>query len=183
MTPFHPHLLLATFLCLTCHIHLTHATAALNRDNLNVPCGYLDSLNITNGHLDPTTKSISYDNQTFLPGQYGSFDYEISYEKRLPAQKHYRACVCKTKPCISMCCPLGQSFISINGTFVCTPNPHPGKLQMIMNVKDPKTNTTKEMNMLSSFGYVLSQKCDRYVLEPENTEADEFEVMTVRLSA
>lgn len=178
------YLSLGTIALLICHFHIASSTASLNRDNLNVPCSFLDSLNITNGQYDPKTKSIQYDNQTFLPGQYGSFDYEVSFEKRMPAPKHYRACVCKNKPCISLCCPLGQTLLlSVNDTFVCTPNQHPDKYQMMMDVLDPALNTTTEENVLSRFGYLVSPKCERYVLDPEeNPLLDVFHVMTVRMS-
>lgn len=164
---------------LTCYIQICKSTPSLKRDNFNVPCGFLDSLNITNGVYDAKTKTIAYDNQTFLPGQYGSFDYEVSYEKRMPAAKHYRGCVCKNKPCIGLCCPLGQSLLYINDKFVCTPNQHPDKWRMMMEVLDPITNKTTEENVLSIFGYVVNPKCERYMLEPDDSPMDVFYVMTV----
>lgn len=172
------HTMLSAFALLTCLVHFS--TALTPRDNLNVPCGYLDSLNITNGIYDSKTKSIRYDNRTYYPGQYGSFDYEISYEKRMPAPKHYRACVCKNTPCVAMCCPPGKSLLYIDQRFQCTENEHTDKRRMMVDLLDPVFNETSQINVLDRFGYVVSPLCDRYILSPETDPLDEFYLMKVK---
>lgn len=168
---------------LTSHVHLAHTSASVNRDNFNVPCSFRDSLNVTNGLYDPKTKSIRYDNTTYLPGQYGSFDYELVYEKRMPAATHYRACVCKMhKPCVPICCAIGQSLVEIDGRYVCTPNVHSDARRMMIDVLDPVTNEKTEENVLSSFGYVVSPLCERYALDPANEPMDEFQLLKVYIN-
>lgn len=129
----------------------------------HIPCGFRDSLNITDGHWDEETNSYTHENQTYVRGQYGSFDYEISYGFRIPAKIHIRGCKCQNKPCIAMCCPFGQSYVP--GTARCVSNQRLDNWQMLINASDLRT----EINVFDNFNYVVRPKCTQMVLGPTET--------------
>lgn len=175
-------LVVATIALLFC-VHLVTSTASpTSRDNFNVPCKFRDSLNISGGHFDAATKTIQYGNTTYYPGQYGTYDYEFIYDQRRPAERHYRACVCENKPCIRLCCPLGESYYSFNESFVCKPNQHHNLHELRVQMLDLDLNETVDSNALDKFGYVVGTPCDTYALAPEdpmNADTDAWQMLTV----
>jgi len=78
-------------------------------DDLNKPCKFLDSINITDGSFDEDDDSITHDGIYYPKGYYAEYDYEFVNESyRQSVAQHWRGCTCKLKPCVRMCCPRGQ---------------------------------------------------------------------------
>lgn len=79
-----------------------------------LPCHFLDSINITDGILQPN-KSIIFGGTVFSEGQYAEIDYILNggneYE---PVKLYTRGCLCKHKPCIRFCCSFGSHLASDN---------------------------------------------------------------------
>lgn len=157
-----------------------HANADV--DTLKSPlCSFHHSINITDGHFDNETNSYSHEEKTYLPGQYDSFDYEISYGKRIPTETHIRGCSCQQKSCISLCCPRGKWYMEImNGEYECTSIMKTSQWQMMVAVLDPETNSTEMLNILEIFEHVVRPKCLQYILNPSKNSTDEFKILSVR---
>lgn len=76
-----------------------------------LPCHFLDSINITNGIFQPN-KSIIFGGTVFPEGQYAEIDYILNDGiERETVELHYRGCLCKRKPCIRYCCSF-ESYVA-----------------------------------------------------------------------
>lgn len=85
------------------------ATSNAYLDNLNKPCKYLDSINITDGIPNDDDGSITFDGIYYPSYLHAIYDYEFVNESyRQPVAPHVRGCTCKLAPCVRMCCPRGQ---------------------------------------------------------------------------
>lgn len=75
-----------------------------------LPCKFLDSINITDGAVQPN-KSIIYDGVEFSPADYAQVDYTLNRGVvRISAESHIRGCLCNRRPCVRFCCPYGTSL-------------------------------------------------------------------------
>lgn len=78
-----------------------------SRMDRDLPCHFLDSINITDGALQ-TDNSIIFDGTKFIENQYSRIDYILdngTHHKSV--EPHLRGCLCSIKPCIRLCCPYG----------------------------------------------------------------------------
>lgn len=76
----------------------------------NLPCHFLDSINITAG-ISHDNGSITFNDTLFDKDQYAEINYILENgEKKITVDPYIRGCVCILKPCIRLCCPLGQFF-------------------------------------------------------------------------
>lgn len=78
-----------------------HIRACL--DNTNLPCKYIDSINIENGTTN-TDHSISYEHFAFARGRYATFDYALEQNEygilvRRAVKPHIRGCLENKLPC------------------------------------------------------------------------------------
>lgn len=79
-----------------------------------LPCHFLDSINITDGTFQPN-KSILYGGTVYPEGQYAEIDYILNEKGENEIVKLYRrGCLCSLKPCIRICCtyfdcPIGSN--------------------------------------------------------------------------
>lgn len=68
------------------------------------PCDFLDTVNITSGHLDQHG-NILYDGTIYKKGLYSEFDYVVENKTvKIKVEPHIRGCICSFKPCIRICC-------------------------------------------------------------------------------
>jgi hypothetical protein len=68
------------------------------------PCDYIDTINITAGHLDQNG-NYHYKGNVFKKEWFAVYDYEyVNVTKRVDVKPHIRGCICKIKPCIRLCC-------------------------------------------------------------------------------
>lgn len=78
----------------------------LSRD---LPCDFLDSINITNGILQKNDKSILFNDMKFTQDHYATINYVIENgTTRVSAKPYIRGCICDNRPCIRLCCPYGK---------------------------------------------------------------------------
>lgn len=71
-----------------------------------LPCHFLDSVNISNGILQPN-KSIVFGGTVYPEGQYAEIDYILNEEGEIETVKpHCRGCLCSLRPCIRICCTI-----------------------------------------------------------------------------
>lgn len=91
--------------------------------NSTLPCSFWDTVNITSGVVS-ADGSITYNNITYTENEYAEFDYVfLNKTHRENVTSHLRACTCKDKPCVRLCCEAGYIFkkgkkcIPYNNTF------------------------------------------------------------------
>lgn len=78
--------------------------------NHELPCNYLDSIDISDGVVQANL-SIIYGDIEFKVNNYGVINYILNDDMEFIAVKPYfRGCPCQIKPCIRLCCPHGSFF-------------------------------------------------------------------------
>lgn len=88
-------------------VSVTKSNAYL--DNINKPCKYLDSINITDGIFNEDDGSVMFEGVYYPSYLHAIYDYEFVNESyRQPVAPHVRGCACKLGSCVRMCCPRGQ---------------------------------------------------------------------------
>lgn len=147
-------------------------SSAYDFDNWDVPCKFLDSINITGGTTDLTDGSITFDGYTFPKELHAIYDYEFLNESfRQPVAPHPRGCICALnplKPCIRMCCPRGKHF---RGNCIDD--------ERVINVTVSIDNTT-DGNVYDHFNYVWGKPCSRvFRMDPEKNVKDAWVLFKV----
>lgn len=143
----------------------------------NLPCHFLDSINITDGALQPN-KSIIYDGVAFPNNQYAKIDYILkSGEKRTPVEPHYRGCLCNLKPCMRVCCPHGSILEINNEDSHCLPHKEAAKFEG--KIVDPTKNETMHVQFDQHFAIVDNFPCSRLFEAPK--ELYNFQITHVRV--
>lgn len=155
-------------------ILLPVAVHCLMQDNYNVPCKYKDSINITRGERN-ADGSITFDGLRFGKGDYGVFDYKFEDgHKRVSTHPHIRGCTCKTRPCVSFCCPRGAIYYDEEG---CSA---PRNFSMPIELWS-RDNETSVVDLFSHFGYVMNLPCDVTVeKDPDEHPTDIWYLYDVR---
>lgn len=125
----------------------------------DLPCDFLDSINITDGVEQPN-KSIIFKGIEFPNDHYGRIAYVLNATERVPAESHLRGCPCIDKPCIRLCCPY-KSFVKLGskGESMAAEDMEPECIENelinhfeipIVDENNEKTNITLD----HTFGYV-----------------------------
>lgn len=122
-----------------------------------LPCEYLDSINITGGMLQ-ADESIVFNGITFSKDQYTRVDFILKNgQTREIVKPYYRGCVCNRKSCVRLCCPLGSFYKN-------------GSCQSHQQVRLLKTQVldehmqTKSMILDNHFAYVNDRPCNQRYL-------------------
>ncbi|XP_031622142.1 G-protein coupled receptor Mth2-like [Contarinia nasturtii] len=131
----------------------------LSRD---LPCKYLDSINITDG-IRQHDDSILYNGITFPKDQYTKVNYKLEKgEERVFVEPYIRGCVCNKKPCIRLCCPIGMFFdATIIGSQKC--QPHSAAKGFTADLIDEQ-NKTEKITLDDHFAFVNDRPCNRVYL-------------------
>lgn len=68
------------------------------------PCGFRDSINITNGKQDSQGNYL-HEGIEYSPEFYAQFDFEYLNDTLVPVEPHIRGCICAIKgSCMRLCC-------------------------------------------------------------------------------
>lgn len=129
-----------------------------------LPCPFSDSVNITEGALQPN-QSIIYDGVEFTTADYARVDYilDIGVE-RISAESHIRGCLCNRKPCIRLCCPYGQVLSVRNATRLCVA--HDGFEAELLH-----QNFTNEPTKLGEqFSFVAGRQCEHMYMADDDIQ-------------
>ncbi|XP_020808721.1 probable G-protein coupled receptor Mth-like 8 [Drosophila serrata] len=77
-------------------------------EETHYPCAFIDTANISGSY---NSEGSYIHNWTVIPRHLvAAYDFVIENGIRIPAPIHLRACVCKTRPCVRICCPKGQTY-------------------------------------------------------------------------
>lgn len=136
-----------------------------------LPCEYLDSLNITDG-IRHTDGSIEFNGMIFTQDQYARIDYvlENGMTHKI-VQPYVRGCVCRMKTCVRLCCPYGSFYDYVNRT--CHPHDSERVRRLKTDVLD-EHKQTKSIILDHHFAYVNDRSChQRYLV-------DDYQIIYVR---
>lgn len=157
----HPHLN-SKYLCTTLAIVVVLAAqSSAYLDDLNKPCKYLDSINITDGVYNEEDDSITFEGHYYASYLHAVYDYEFVNESyRQPVAPHIRGCACKLGPCVRMCCPRGQYLFRT----ACYANDSVSDLTVTVS-RDGES--PEEVKLFDIFMYVVGKPCHEIgLLEP-----------------
>lgn len=121
--------------------------------NYALPCNYVDSIDITDGTLQ-SDSSILFHRSIFPKDQY----YKVSSYST-------RGCVCNTKPCIRLCCPLGVFYD--NNQFKCHNQTHELANRFEQEVLDIH-NQTERWTLEHHFAFVYEKPCSRMFIADDH---------------
>lgn len=136
----------------------------------DLPCDFLDSVNITGGVLH-SNNSFIFNGIEFTVGQYTKVNYIVKDGQFLIVEPYYRGCPCKNKPCIRLCCPYASFVVSkkADGEFICRNDEAARRIEgEIIN----ENNETEIINFEQHFGFVERVCINHYY-------ADEFQITHV----
>lgn len=155
---FHKNYLFSTFAILL--VIAAKSTAYL--DNLNKPCKYLDSINITAGEHNSDDGSITFEGVYYPSYLHAIYDYEFVNESfRQPVAPHVRGCACKLGSCVRMCCPRGQFLFRTT----CYTNDSVSDLSVSVARGDGEP--PDEEKLFDIFHYVVGKPCHEInLMEP-----------------
>lgn len=128
--------------------------------NHELPCQYLDSINITDG-ITQSDESILFDNNKFTKDQYSVIDYILENGTvHVTVKPYLRGCLCNTKPCIRLCCPFGSFFDrTMKEKKKC--RRHEVATQFPSQIQ-AENDDTKQMLLNHSFRYVDDRPCPNF---------------------
>lgn len=135
------------------------------RHGHELPCNYFDSINITDGTLQPDS-SILYNDITFPKDQYFDINYVLHDGSKTHMHSSYRrGCLCRIKPCVRLCCPAGVFYS--NETQKC--QRHTNKLanHLEHDVLD-EHNDTENWVLNDHFAFVYDKPCQGMFIADES---------------
>lgn len=139
----------------------------------NMPCDFLDSINITNGALQ-SNKSIIYNGIEFPAGQYVNINYTVrNVTEIVPMPSYTRGCACNLKPCIRLCCPFGMIHLKSG---VC--KAHESAAHFKVFTEQYRNNQFEDVEVVQKFAFVDSYPCKRSHVNVK----DEYIITAVSIS-
>lgn len=90
------------------------------QDSYRVPCPFYQSVNVTDSKRF-ANGSYLYDG-ILVPSKWiGIYDYVfMTSVSKMRVEPHVRACICKIRPCLNICCPRSNTFHPITSS--CVPD-------------------------------------------------------------
>lgn len=128
------------------------------RNGHKLPCDYLDSINITDGTIQPDS-SIIYNNITYPQDQYFDINYVLRNGSKTHINVHSsyrRGCLCNIKPCVRLCCPAGVLYNRVK--YKCQRHTNESANHLEHDVLD-KHNDTETWVLDDHFAFVYDKPC------------------------
>ncbi|XP_017057714.1 LOW QUALITY PROTEIN: probable G-protein coupled receptor Mth-like 8 [Drosophila ficusphila] len=98
---------MAQFTVLAILLAAVHSAHGFHEET-HYPCAFIDTAKIT-GSYDLNGSYVH--NWTVIPRHLVAvYDFVIENGIRIPATRHLRGCVCKTRPCVRICCQEGEVY-------------------------------------------------------------------------
>lgn len=132
-----------------------------------LPCEYLDSVNITGGALQ-SDNSIIFGDTKFNENHYSRINYILDNGTQpIPVAPYLRGCLCKIKPCIRLCCPYGTVHERLpNGEKGCRKHDAAREFETEIYAENAYVKTLLENHY---FGYVDDRPCNKFYLAENYT--------------
>lgn len=130
-------------------------TSVVSMSSTELPCHFLDSINITDGIYQPN-KSVFYGGTVYPEGQYAEIDYILNEEgKNETVKLHRRGCLCSLKPCIRICCTFFDCPIG--------PKSNESYESLILD----ENNNSKLVRLDQQFGIIKENPCPTLYFEED----------------
>ncbi|XP_032592084.1 G-protein coupled receptor Mth2 isoform X3 [Drosophila grimshawi] len=143
------------------------------RNGIHTRCSFFDTVDLT-GSPSFENGSYSYMGVLIPSHEVGTFDYIYKHlGDRVDVPEHKRACICKIKSCINICCPWGQIYKD-NGCEIDTSTKlWPEKLMNVtLNNGSIQTVDIEEKFVVQSF-----RPCtEMFALQPELSSYDTYQL-------
>lgn len=141
-----------------------HLSAASHIVQMQGPCSFMDTVNITGGHEDQNG-NFHYKGTVFKKGLFAEYNYVIeNLTEVVKVDTHVRGCICGMKPCIRLCC-LGDHNKN-NSACITTDT-----------ISVPTSDgEEEEIDLLGhSYGVLVGKPCvGMYQLEPQDYVYDKW---------
>lgn len=122
-------------------------------DNVNVPCSFRESINITAGYRD-SDDAILFEGLMYTANDYGVYNYEfINDTIRQPVRPHLRGCICRLRSCVRTCCPRGQFY----NESMCRKDEQFANMRI--DVLEPDNTTSVSLELFDEFAYINGRPC------------------------
>lgn len=76
-------------------------------DAQKILCEFSETINVSGGYSD-VFGNFHYNQDIYKPEMFGEFNYTLIVTMnetiKVPTENHFRACVCKLRPCVRLCC-------------------------------------------------------------------------------
>ncbi|EDW93843.1 probable G-protein coupled receptor Mth-like 7 [Drosophila yakuba] len=124
-------------------------------------CNYFDTVDISN--VERQNDSYLYDDIPIPANLTGDYDYKMFGRLRMPDEKRLRACVCKLRPCIRICCPI--KYTLANGKCVDGLQEELARLKSYIYLTSATDLSTKTRVPLTEMAIIRDQflPCDEMV--------------------
>lgn len=122
------------------------------------PCNYLDSINISDGAMQPDS-SIIFNSITYPKDQYFDINYVLRDGSKTHINVHSsyrRGCLCNIKPCIRLCCSAGVFYNNVK--FKCQRYTNGSAKHLEHDVLD-ENNDTEHWTLNDHFVFVYDKPC------------------------
>lgn len=128
------------------------------------PCNFLDTINITSGHLDQHG-NYHHNGIIFQKGLFAEYKYVVeNLTEVVRVEPHVRGCICSMKPCIRVCC---NHFDQTNKTTCIT-----GDTITVPMHDDEEVEIDLQGK---TYGVLVGQPCGKmYKLEPQDYPDDRW---------
>ncbi|KAH8379937.1 hypothetical protein KR009_008101 [Drosophila setifemur] len=122
------------------------------------PCAFIDTTNITGSF---GTNGTYVHNWTVIPSNLVAvYDFVIENGIRIPARRHLRACVCRLKPCVRICCQEGEIY-DLEGRHCSVTRGKVPPLPSYSHMEVEFLNgSLKEMELRSGFSIHVDTPCE-----------------------
>lgn len=136
-----------------------------------LPCDFLDSINITGGNRLPYD-AIQFNGIVYPSDQYAEINYVIEAGTfEITVDPYLRGCICNIKTCLRLCCPLGTLHIDERAT-TCRDHDKAKKFEAEIIHEN---NETKIIPLERYFAYVEGFPCNFMYID------DEYQINHVRM--
>lgn len=141
-----------------------------------LPCNFLDSINITGGNRFLLDESIEFNSIVYKRTQYARINYilENGIDKVI-VDPYIRGCICNIRACIRLCCPLGTLHTrTLDGMTVCRDHEKGRNLHAEIVHEN---NETEIVPLHNYFSYVEGHPCKFLYFD------DKFKISRVRINS
>ncbi|XP_055304983.1 G-protein coupled receptor Mth-like isoform X2 [Sitodiplosis mosellana] len=124
-----------------------------------LPCHFLDSINITDGNRLANDDSIEFNGLVYSRKQYAEINYVLLRDgtDQITVDPYIRGCICNIKPCVRLCCPLGTLNTDDTDITVCQDHDKGNKFEAEVIHKN---NETKVIPLERFFAYIEGIPCN-----------------------
>lgn len=140
-----------------------HLSVATHIVQMQGPCNFMDTINITAGHEDQNG-NFHFKGTVFKKGLFAEYNYVIeNLTDVVKVDPHIRGCICGMKPCIRLCChgDQGNSSACVRTDTLIVPT---------------SDDEEEEIDLLGNrYGILIGKPCvGMYKLEPQDYVYDRW---------